>query len=154
MNPQAFIAQQTASPSPAPEAAGPGGGEQQPGGPFGGMSSTLIMIVAVFAFMYFFAIRPQRKEEKRKKEMLAALKKGDTVITTGGIVGSVHSIKQDGDSVILKVGDNTRIEVLRSAVNSVREQGAAPAEAESSEKGSRNGKSDRFPKASKKSPEK
>ncbi|MBU41935.1 MAG: preprotein translocase subunit YajC [Spirochaetaceae bacterium] len=148
MNPQAFIAQQTATPSPAPEASGPQA--DQPAGPFGGMSSTLIMIVAVFAFMYFFAIRPQRKEEKRKKEMLAALKKGDTVITTGGIVGSVHSIKQDADSVILKVGDNTRIEVLRSAIGSVREQGAATADS-GADKSEKVEKTERFPKASKKS---
>ncbi|HBS06678.1 MAG TPA: preprotein translocase subunit YajC [Leptospiraceae bacterium] len=149
MNPQAFIAQQTASPAPAPEASGPKG--EQSSGPFGGMSSTLIMIVAVFAFMYFFAIRPQRKEEKKKKEMLAALKKGDTVITTGGIIGSVHSIKSDSDSIILKVGDNTRIEVLRSAIGSVRDQSASPANDDGSDKSE---KTERFPKASKKSAKK
>ena len=147
MNPQAFIAQQTADPSPAPQATGPEG--QAPSGPFGGMSSTLIMIVAVFAFMYFFAIRPQRKEEKRKKEMLSALKKGDTVITTGGIVGSVHSIKQDAETVILKVGDNTRIEVLRSAINSVKEPGAADAGSEE-----KSGKNEKFPRSSTKSAKK
>jgi preprotein translocase subunit YajC len=120
MNPQAYIAQQTASPSPGPEAAGPQG--EQPGGLFGNF--TFLIMIAAFAVMYFILIRPQRKEEKRRKEMLSALKKGDSVVTTGGIIGSVHSIKQDGDSIILKVGDNTRIEVLRSAINSVREPSA------------------------------
>ncbi|MBI39695.1 MAG: preprotein translocase subunit YajC [Leptospiraceae bacterium] len=149
MNPQAYIAQQTANPSPAPEASGPQG--EQSTGLFGGMPSTLIMIVAVFAFMYFFAIRPQRKEEKKKKEMLAALKKGDTVITTGGIIGSVHSIKQDSDSIILKVGDNTRIEVLRSAIGSVRDQSATAASEDGTDKSE---KTERFPKVSKKSAKK
>ncbi|MEQ8352610.1 MAG: preprotein translocase subunit YajC [Leptospiraceae bacterium] len=147
MNPQAFIAQQTANPQPAPEASGPKGEPQ--GGLFGG-NYMLIMIVAVFAFMYFFAIRPQRKEEKKKKEMLAALKKGDTVITTGGIIGSVHSIKADSDSIILKVGDNTRIEVLRSAISSVRDQSAGSADTDTE----KTEKTERFPKASKKSAKK
>ncbi|KAB2930762.1 MAG: preprotein translocase subunit YajC [Leptonema illini] len=77
-----------------------------------------LMILGVFAVMYFFSIRPARKEEKRKKEMLDALKKGDTVITSAGIIGSVHAVKED--TVILNVGDNTRMELLRSAIQEVR----------------------------------
>ena len=83
-----------------------------------GLSSwSLFMMVGVFAVMYFLLIRPQRKEEKRKKEMITALKKGDSVITTSGIKGTIASIKPD--SIFLNVGDNTRIEFLRSAVSQV-----------------------------------
>ena len=84
----------------------------------------LIMMVGVFALMWFLMIRPQRKEEKKRKEMLAALKKGDAVVTNGGILGSIANIKED--TVVLKVGDGTRLEVLRSAVTAVRNP--APAE--------------------------
>ncbi|MCB1166297.1 MAG: preprotein translocase subunit YajC [Leptospiraceae bacterium] len=140
MNPQAFIAQQTATPGTTTEA--PQSKSDNPAaGPLGG-NFTIIMIVGVFAIMYFFAIRPQRKEEKRKKEMLSALKKGDTVITSGGIVGSVHSIKED--TIILKVGDNTRIEVLRNAISSVKEVSGQPAIEEKE-----SDKTEKFPRAKK-----
>lgn len=77
-----------------------------------------LMLLAVFGVMYFFSIRPARKEEARKKNLLAALKKGDTVITASGIIGSVHSIKPD--TVVLRIGDNARLEMLRSAIQDVR----------------------------------
>ncbi|MBW7856807.1 MAG: preprotein translocase subunit YajC [Leptonema sp. (in: Bacteria)] len=77
-----------------------------------------LMLLAVFGVMYFFSIRPARKEEARKKKLLSALKKGDTVITASGIIGSVHSIKPD--TVVLRIGDNARLEMLRSAIQDVR----------------------------------
>lgn len=80
----------------------------------------LIMILLVFVFLYFFSIRPQRKEEKRRQQMINALKKGDVVVTQAGIVGSVHSIKDD--TVILKIGDNAKLEVLKSTIYDLRNQ--------------------------------
>ncbi|MFN3603177.1 MAG: preprotein translocase subunit YajC [Leptonema sp. (in: bacteria)] len=80
----------------------------------------LLMILLVFAFLYFFSIRPQRKEEKRRQQMLSSLKKGDVVVTQAGIVGSVHSIKED--TVILKIGDNAKLEVLKSTIYDLRNQ--------------------------------
>jgi len=77
-----------------------------------------IMFVALFVGMYFLVIRPQRKEEKQKKEMLSTLQKGDTVVTVSGIIGTVATIKDE--TVILKVGDGTRMEFLRSAVGEKR----------------------------------
>ncbi|MCB1310152.1 MAG: preprotein translocase subunit YajC, partial [Leptospiraceae bacterium] len=53
------------------------------------------MIGGMALFMYFFVIRPQRKEEKRKKEMLSSLKKGDRIVTTSGILGTVASVKDE-----------------------------------------------------------
>jgi len=72
--------------------------------------------------MYFLVIRPQRKEEKQKKEMLSTLQKGDTVVTVSGIIGTVATIKDE--TVILKVGDGTRMEFLRSAVGEKRKASA------------------------------
>jgi preprotein translocase subunit YajC len=108
-----YLAQQTAEP-PAPAAPA-----QHPAAlDFWAQYSMPIMLLAVFAVMYFFSIRPARKEEKRKKEMLNSLKKGDRVITTAGIIGSIHAVKED--TVILNVGDNTRMELLRTAIQEVR----------------------------------
>ncbi len=110
-----FLAQMDSS-IPAPAAPAAGGSAAS-----GDLYSSLympVMLGLMFAFMWFFVIRPQKKEEKRKREMLNALKKGDAVITSSGILGTVASIKED--TVIIKVGDGTRMEFLRSAIATVR----------------------------------
>ncbi len=78
------------------------------------------MFAGVFVFMYFFIMRPQRQEEKRKKEMLSLMKKGDQVVTSSGIIGSIANVKDD--IVVLNIGDNTRVEFLKSAISSIREK--------------------------------
>ncbi|MCS7205843.1 MAG: preprotein translocase subunit YajC [Leptospiraceae bacterium] len=78
----------------------------------------LIMLILIFLFLYFFTIRPQRKEEKRRQQLIASLKKGDVVITQAGIIGSVHSIKDD--TIILRIGDNAKMEVLKSTIYDLR----------------------------------
>lgn len=127
-----YLAQQQAVPGTAAPAAGAKGGAA--GGDLYSSLYMPVMLALMFGFMWFFVIRPQKKEEKRKKEMLSALKKGDGVITTSGILGTVSSIKED--TVIVKVGDGTRMEFLRSAIGSVRNSaGIAKEEVESKEKG-------------------
>lgn len=120
-----FLAQSTVS---GPALAAPStGGASSTGDLLSGMYP-MIMLGLVFVFMYFFVIRPQKKEEKRKTEMLSALKKGDQVITTSGILGSIATVKDD--TVILKVGDGARLEFLRSAISAIRNP-AAPGKSES-----------------------
>lgn len=85
----------------------------------GGNTMFMIMMGLLFVVMYFLMIRPQRKEEKRKKAMMASLKKGDQVVTTSGILGSVAQVKDD--TVTLNVGNGSKIEFLRSAVTSMRD---------------------------------
>lgn len=80
----------------------------------------LLMIGGIFIFMYFVMIRPQRQEDKRKKEMLSTLQKGDQVVTTSGIIGSIASVKEE--TIALNVGDGARIEFLRSAIATVRDK--------------------------------
>ena len=73
-----------------------------------------ILIIAIF---YFFIIRPQNKKQKETQKMIDALKKGDKVVTIGGIHGVVSSTKEK--TVILKVDENVKIEVNRSAIAGV-----------------------------------
>ena len=80
----------------------------QSGGP-----ATIIYFVAMVAIMYFLVIMPQRRERKRHLEMVAALKPADQVVTMGGLVGEVISIKED--LVTLKTGDS-RVIVERSRI--------------------------------------
>lgn len=89
-------------------------GGAQPSNPFMGM---LPMIIAFFAIMYFLMIRPQQKRERERKSMLASVAKGDNVITTGGICGSVVGLTED--RVVLRVDENVTMEFVRGAIAQV-----------------------------------
>jgi preprotein translocase subunit YajC len=93
----------------------------QPGSPFGAL---LFPMVAIAVLWYFLLLRPQRGEQKKREALLSAIKKNDTVVTIGGIVGTVANISTDGQEVTLRVDDNTRIKFLRSSIQSVRAQDA------------------------------
>ena len=78
----------------------------------------LLMMVGIFAVFYFLLIMPQQRRQKKWQAMLATIKSGDRVTTSGGIVGTVLSIKDD--AVILRVPpDNIKIEVTRSSIVSL-----------------------------------
>jgi preprotein translocase subunit YajC len=67
--------------------------------------------------MYFLMIAPQRKKQKQLEKMLAALQSGDEVVTTGGLFGTITNIKDD--RYVIRVGDNTKIEVAKGFIQSV-----------------------------------
>ena len=71
-----------------------------------------IPLVLIFVIFYFFLIRPQQKKVKDHKAMVEALKRGDKVITSGGIVGTVERII-DNEKVEVKISDNVNVEVIR-----------------------------------------
>ncbi len=81
------------------------------------LSSMLIMIIPFFAIMYLLMIRPQQKRERERREMLSAVSKGDNVITTGGICGSVVGLSEE--RVVLRVDDNVTMEFVRGAIAQV-----------------------------------
>lgn len=87
----------------------------------GGILGLLLMIVPIFAIWYFILIRPQQKKAKEHKTLLDNLQRGSRVITTGGIYGTVTRVKDD--IVVLQIADQVRIEVARSAITGLREQG-------------------------------
>lgn len=78
---------------------------------------SLLYIVGLFAILYFLMIRPQQQRQKKHQEMIKNLKPDDRVITIGGIYGTIVKLKES--SLVLKVADNVRIEVLQSAVSRV-----------------------------------
>jgi preprotein translocase subunit YajC len=92
------------------------GAAASPGNP---MSSMLIMFLGIIAIMYFLTIRPNQKREKERQQMLAALAKGDKVVTSGGICGSVVGLSEK--TVVLRVSDEptVKMEFLRGAISSV-----------------------------------
>ena len=80
------------------------------------MFMPLIIIGVLF---YFMLIRPQRREQTVRQDMLKTLKKHDKVVTIGGMLGSIANISPDGDTVTVKVDDNTKITFQRSAIQRV-----------------------------------
>lgn len=80
-----------------------------------GMLTTLLPLVLMVAIFYFLLIRPEKKRSKKMKEMLDNLQVADEVVTTGGIIGRVLSVKED--TVLIETGsDRTRLRVLRSSI--------------------------------------
>lgn len=86
----------------------------------GGLLLTLLPFVLIFAIFYFLVIRPQAKRQRETVKMLEALKQGDRVVTSGGLFGTVASVKDN--VVVLKVADQVRVEVAKSAVTAVVEK--------------------------------
>ncbi|MFH1777362.1 MAG: preprotein translocase subunit YajC [Candidatus Omnitrophota bacterium] len=77
----------------------------------------IIPWIFIFGIFYFFIIRPQQQKQKNHEQMIAALGKNDQVITTGGIYGTVFSVKDN--SVVLKVDDDVKIEFQKNAISAV-----------------------------------
>lgn len=77
--------------------------------------TTILPIVLMVVIFYFLLIRPEKKRSKKMKEMLDNLQVADEVVTTGGIIGRVLSVKED--TVLIETGsDRTRLRVLRSSI--------------------------------------
>lgn len=89
----------------------PQGGGQNAGG---SMFVTLIMFASIFLIMYFLMIRPAQKRQKEHQKMLEALKKGDRVITSSGIHGTI--VDMDGSTITLQVSDNCKIQFEKTAI--------------------------------------
>ena len=72
-----------------------------------------IPLILIFVIFYFFLIRPQQKKVKQHKAMVEALKRGDKVITSGGIVGTVERVI-DNEKVEVQISENVNVEIVRS----------------------------------------
>ena len=72
-----------------------------------------IPLILIFVIFYFFLIRPQQKKVKEHKLMVENLKRGDKVVTSGGIVGSIERVI-DNDKVEVSISQNVTVEVIKS----------------------------------------
>ena len=77
----------------------------------------ILPIAAIFLVFYFLVIAPANKQKRKTQEMLNSLKKGDRVVTSGGIYGTVQGVEPE--VVYLKIADNVRVKVARSAITGV-----------------------------------
>jgi preprotein translocase subunit YajC len=79
--------------------------------------SGIWMIALIFIIFYFLLIRPQQKKQKEHQKLMEGLTKGDRVVTSGGIYGTVVGVKDN--IVVLKISEEVKIEIAKSAVTAV-----------------------------------
>ncbi|MGE0645670.1 MAG: preprotein translocase subunit YajC [Nitrospira sp.] len=97
-------------------AQGTGGGSAAGGGA-GGMLQ-LVPFLLIFIVFYFLLIRPQQQKQKQQRALLDALKKGDKVVTTSGIWGTITNLGKE--TVTLQIADNTKIKMQRDNISRLR----------------------------------
>ena len=72
-----------------------------------------IPLILIFVIFYFFLIRPQQKKAKEHKNMVENIKRGDQVITSGGIIGTVERV-MDNDRAEIQISENVKVEIVKS----------------------------------------
>jgi preprotein translocase subunit YajC len=81
---------------------------------------SFLPILAIFAIFYFLLFLPMQRQKKQQQKMLAGLQNGSLVLTSGGIVGTIVSINESDDTLILRVKpDNLKLQVSRGSISSV-----------------------------------
>ena len=94
-------------------------------GAFEMLNSLIVPTMLIIGIMYFLMIRPQQKRLKEHREMVASIRRGDTVVTSGGIIGKVAKV--DDNELQVEIADGVKIKVVRSTVSEVRGKGEATA---------------------------
>ncbi len=100
------------------------------GGGGGDMTSTLFQflpIILIFVIMYFLILRPQQSRQRQHKEMVANLRRGDTIVTSGGLIGKVAKV--DESELQVELAEGVRVRVVRGMVAEVRAKGEPVKEA-------------------------
>jgi preprotein translocase subunit YajC len=82
-----------------------------------GLVSSLLPFLLIILVFYFLILRPQQKRQKERQKLLESVKKGDRVITSGGLHGTVEGVEDK--TVLVKIADNTKVKVERSAVATI-----------------------------------
>ena len=77
-----------------------------------------IPLILIFIIFYFFLIRPQQKRVKDHKAMVESLKRGDEIITSGGIIGTIERVMED-DRIEVNIGENVKVQIIRSTITSL-----------------------------------
>ena len=89
---------------------------------FGGGMSFPVMMALMLGIMYFMVIRPQSNERKKLEKAIAELQKGDQVLTSSGIYGTV--VRMEADRAVLQIADGVKVDFARSAITSIVTSGA------------------------------
>lgn len=104
-------------PGAAPAPGAPGGA--------GGFLMSVAPMLLIFVIFYFLLIRPQQKRARAHQQMLSEVKRGDTVVTSGGLIGKVTKVEET--EVEVELAPNVRVRVVKGMLSDVRQNGAKPA---------------------------
>ena len=86
--------------------------------------TTIAPLIFIMAIMYFLLIRPQQQQARKLREKIDAVRRGDTVVTSGGILGKVvKAPAADDPEVVVEIADNVQVRVLKTTLSDVRAKG-------------------------------
>lgn len=94
----------------------------QAGGGTTDMLTSLLPLVLIFVVFYFLLIRPQQKKMKEHKAMIEAVRRGDVVTTSGGIIGKIAKVQEDG-VIQLEIAEGVKVKVVKGTISEVRSKG-------------------------------
>ncbi len=100
-------------------------------GAFDMLNSLIIPTMLIIGIMYFLMIRPQQKRLKEHRDMVAAIRRGDTVVTSGGIIGKVTKVEDN--ELQVEIAEGVKIKLVRGTVSEVRNKGDKSDKSEKSE---------------------
>jgi preprotein translocase subunit YajC len=83
-----------------------------------GILEQFLPLVLIFVVFYFLLIRPQQKRAKQHREMLAQLRRGDKIVTSGGIIGTINRVVSETE-VVVEIAEGVRVRVLRAMITEV-----------------------------------
>ncbi|MBL1240402.1 MAG: preprotein translocase subunit YajC [OCS116 cluster bacterium] len=89
------------------------------------MDSNIIQfmpIIFIFVVMYFLVIRPQQKKAKLHREMIGNVRRGDTIVTSGGLIGKISKVNDDAE-VTVELTEGVKVRIVRSMIAEVRVKG-------------------------------
>src|ERR1700741_2916345 len=92
------------------------------GGDANSMLMSLLPFALIFVIMYFLILRPQQKKMKDHQELVKNIRRGDTVVTSGGLVGKVTKVVDD-DQIEFEISDGVRVRQMRQMISGVRAKG-------------------------------
>ncbi len=103
----------------------------------GGGSSLLgamAPLLVIFVIFYFFLVRPQQKRIQEYQKLVSGLRRGDRIVTTGGIIGTITKVEDKGADVMVEIAEGVRIRLQRSAIAEVLAKTAPVADESSTDK--------------------
>lgn len=92
----------------------------------GGMMAQIAPLVLIFAVFYFLLIRPQQKKMKAHLDMVSALRRGDKIVTSGGIIGTITRIVDDKEAIV-EIASGVEVRIMRSTIADVVSKSAVSA---------------------------
>ncbi len=84
------------------------------------MIGNFVPFILIFVIMWFLIIRPQQRRVKTHQEMIKNVRRGDTIVTSGGIIGKVTKVTEDAADIEVEIADGVKVKVARAMISDVR----------------------------------